>query len=248
MNEKYRLVIAYDGTHYAGWQIQPHSLSIQEKIQQTLEIFLRQPVKLIGSGRTDTGVHALGQVAHFEFPEKIDLYRFMGSANGLLPPDIRIKSIETAEPDFHAQYSALGKIYHYHLWLDRVQDPFQRLYSYHVNEKINIDLLQEAAKKFLGTHDFTAFANSAHHGSAAHDPIRTIIRLDVVPENGGVRLEFEADGFLYKMVRNITGTLIDVARGFRPMEDISEIFASRDRRMGSNAVPPQGLFLVKVIY
>lgn len=245
---KYRLLIAYDGTNYAGWQIQPHALTVQERIEQTLAIFLRQPIHLVGSGRTDTGVHASGQVAHFVYPHEIDLYKFLASANGLLPADIRIKAIDPVDPCFHARYSAIGKIYHYHLWLDRVQDPFHRLYSYHVHEKINVDLLYHATRAFLGTHDFTAFANSAHHGSAAHDPIRTITRLDVIPSTGGVRLEFEGNGFLYKMVRNITGTLIDVARGYLPLDDIPRIFTARDRRNASSAAPPQGLFLVQVIY
>ncbi len=247
-SHKYKLIIAYDGTAYNGWQIQPHSISVQETIQKALSIFLRQEIHIIGSGRTDTGVHALGQVAHFSISDEVDFFRFIASANALLPADIRIKSIEKVPGDFHAQYSAIGKIYHYHLWLDRVQDPFQRLYSTHIHEKIDLDLLKQAAIQFIGTHNFTSFANSAQCGSAARDPVRTLERLDVVPQQGGVRLEFEADGFLYKMVRNITGTLLEVAKGNMAVETIPHLLEIKDRKKAAQAAPPQGLFLMKVLY
>jgi tRNA pseudouridine38-40 synthase len=142
----------------------------------------------------------------------------------------------------------VGKIYHYHLHLDRILDPFHRLYSLHVFEKISIDKLYEGALSFIGTHDFTSFANEAHRGVASHDPIRTMKRLDIVPQEGGVRLEFEADGFLYKMVRNIVGLLLEVAARKRPVEDIPQIFEAKSRPQAGKAVPPHGLFLVKVLY
>ena len=202
-----RLTIAYDGTQYHGWQIQQNANAIQAILEQKIHIILREEVRVIGSGRTDAGVHAKGQVAHFKHGHPIQFYRFAGSLNGLLPRDIRILKAEEASPEFHAQYSALGKTYHYHLHLDRVLDPFDRLYSYHVREKIDLEKMREAAKLLLGTHDFTSFANEAHSGCAAYDPIRTLKKLDIVPQEGGVRLEMEADGFLYKMVRNIVGIL-----------------------------------------
>lgn len=244
----YKMTIAYDGTKYHGWQIQPNGVSIQEVLQNTLKIFLREEVLLIGSGRTDAGVHALGQVAHFKLSQEADLYRFLGSANGLLPHDIRIKDITAVSPIFHAQYSATGKTYHYHLYLDPIQDPFRRLYSLHVHEKIDLKILQQAMSCFIGTHDFTSFANSAHEGTAAHDAVRTIKRFDIVPEEGGLRLEIEADGFLYKMVRNIVGTLLEVAANKRSVNDILKILETKDRRLAGKAAPPHGLFLVKVDY
>lgn len=244
----YKLTIAYDGTHYHGWQIQPNGTSIQEKIQDALKTALRNEVQVIGSGRTDAGVHALGQVAHFKYDSEIDIYRLLASLNGLLPLDIRIKKIESVPLDFHAQYSALGKIYHYHLHLEQILNPFFRLYSLHVRERINLDLLKKASEHFLGTHDFTSFANEAHSGCAANDPIRTLKRLDIIPENGGIRLEFEADGFLYKMVRNIVGTLLEIASGKRSIEEIPFIFEAKDRRKAGKAAAPHGLFLVEVHY
>lgn len=242
------MIIAYDGSRYHGWQIQPNGQTIQEILQKNLAIILRKEVLVIGSGRTDAGVHALGQVANFYLNEKVDIFRLRASLNGLLPPDIRVKEIVESPLVFHAQYSAIGKTYHYHLHLDRVQDPFQRLYSFHVKEKINVDLLKEAVRLFVGTHDFTAFANENHLGSAANDAVRTMYRLDLIEQNGGVRLEFEADGFLYKMVRNITGTLLEIAAGKRSIKDVPKCFEKKDRRLTGQAAPAQGLFLVKVDY
>ena len=245
--KKYKILISYDGTIYGGWQVQPNSVSIQTLIQKALETILRSPIDLTGSGRTDAGVHALGQVAHFscatQNPEKL-LY----SVNSLLPGDIRLKTIEEVSDDFHARYSATGKVYHYHLHLDRILDPFTRLYSYHVLDKVKLPLLKEAAKLFVGTHDFLSFANEAHRGSASVDAVRNLKKLDVIEEEGGVRLEFMADGFLYKMVRNIVGTLIDVSCERIPLENIPTIFAEKDRRKAGFTAPPHGLFLVKVLY
>lgn len=248
MSHNYKLTIAYDGTLYSGWQVQPLGPTIQEMLQEKIAIILRREVVVIGSGRTDAGVHAMGQVAHFHYPEPLDLYRFHGSLNALLPSDIRVNEIIEVPLKFHAQYSAIGKIYHFHLHLSPVMDPFQRLYRLRVREKIDLSLLEAAAKLFVGTHDFTSFANEAHAGCAAHDAVRTIYRLDIVPQPGGVRLEFEGDGFLYKMVRNITGTLLEVASGKRPIDDINAIFAAKDRRRAGQAAAAQGLFLMHVHY
>lgn len=248
MPHNYKMIIAYDGTDYCGWQVQPNGLSIQEVLQKRMAVILRRDVVLIGSGRTDAGVHAMGQVTHFHFPDPIDLYRFSGSINSLLPKDIRVREVLEASPDFHAQYSALGKSYHYHLHLDRVLDPFQRLYRWHVRERICLDVLKKAAQLFVGVHDFTTFANESHAGSAAHDPVRTLRRLDVVEQPGGVRLEFEGDGFLYKMVRNITGTLLEIAAAKKSIEEVPILLRAKDRRRAGQAAPPQGLFLMRVDY
>ena len=244
----YKLLIAYDGTNYSGWQIQTNALSIQSLIEKALQTLLKHPTSVIGAGRTDAGVHAYGQVAHFCSAQKIDLPRMQASLNGLLPSDIRILNIELASDDFHARYSALSKEYHYHLHLDLVQNPLTRLYTYHVLHRTNITLLQEAATLFIGTHDFTSFASKALYGCAAKNPVRTISRLNVITVPGGLRLEFEGNGFLYKMVRNITGTLIDVACGKIPLENIPTIFAKKDRGLSGRIAPASGLFLKKVSY
>jgi tRNA pseudouridine38-40 synthase len=244
---RFKITIAYDGTQYGGWQIQPNAVSIQSLIEKALSTILRSPISIVGSGRTDAGVHARGQIAHFN-GEPLDLFRVFGSLNGLLPPDIRILKLEEAPEEFHARFSAVSKEYHYHLHLDPVIDPFKRLYAYHLHSPIDTALLTEAAKLFVGRHDFTSFANESAEGSAGKDAVRTISRLDVCKEPGGIRLEFEGEGFLYKMVRNITGTLLDVARGKLSIDDVVKIFRAKDRTKASSAAPPQGLFLIKVNY
>ena len=246
--QKYKLILAYDGTAYSGWQIQHNAVSIQALLEKALSTILRTPTPAVSSGRTDAGVHARGQVAHFITEATVNLSRLQLSLNGLLPADIRILSLEKAAPDFHARYSAISKEYHYHLHLERTTDPFKRLYAYHDYSPLDLEKMKRAASYFIGTHDFTTFANEASKGSAAKNPVRTITRLDLCLEPGGLRLEFEGDGFLYKMVRNITGTLLDVARGKITVESIPGLFEAKDRRQASPAAPPHGLFLMKVNY
>ncbi len=244
----YKLTIAYDGTSFGGWQIQPNSVSIQALIQGALEIILRTPTSVIGSGRTDAGVHALGQTAHFSAKDRIDVQKVMASLNGLLPSEIRILDLIEVTLEFHARFKAVSKVYHYRLHLERIANPFKIQYSYHVPHSVDLALLEETALLFLGTHDFTSFANEARRGSAAKDAVRTLHRLDLVPETGGVRLEFEGDGFLYKMVRNIVGTLLDVGAGKITKDQISAILKAKDRRQAGRAAPPHGLYLVEVKY
>lgn len=248
LQHNYKMVIAYDGTFYSGWQIQDNAPSIQQHLQEAIKIVLKTDVNVIGSGRTDSGVHALGQVANFKHSDEIDLFRFFASLNALLPKDIRVIKIEKAPLKFHAQHSALSKTYHYHIRLNRIQDPFKRLYSFHVREKIDLDLLKQAAALFIGTHDFASLANEAHSGCAAYDSIRTMQEINLVLQEEGIRLEFKADGFLYKMVRNIVGTLLEVAAHKRAIETIPPLFDTKDRRKAGMAAPPHGLFLMQVDY
>ncbi len=241
---RYKITISYDGTGYAGWQVQKNGQAIQPLIQKAIETFLRAPINLTGSGRTDAGVHAHGQTAHFDSDIPFELKRALLSFNALLPPDIRILEIEPVDSAFHARYSAKSKIYHYYLHLSPVLDPFSNLYSHQVFGPFDPHAIKEGAQRFLGTHDFTAFANTGKKQGG----IRTIYRLDIVEKKGGIRLEFEGNGFLYKMVRNITGTLLDVASKKITLDEIGKILASRDRRKAGAAVPAKGLFLVEVRY
>lgn len=241
---RYKLTIAYDGTHYCGWQVQANGTSIQSLVQKALETALRHPTDLTGSGRTDAGVHARGQTAHFDTDQ--DTSRLILSLNALLPPDIRIFRIDPVSSDFHARYSAKGKVYHYHLHLDPVADPFKKLYCHQVFGKFDLKRLKDGIFYFLGTHDFISFANVKEEIQT--DTVRTIDRIDVVEEKGGIRLEFEGEGFLYKMVRNITGTLIDIAAGRMEPSDVEKILQQKDRKRAGMAAPAQGLFLHEVKY
>jgi tRNA pseudouridine38-40 synthase len=246
--KNFKLLISYDGTNYSGWQIQPNALTIQELLQNTLRKILREEIYVIGSGRTDKGVHALGQVANFHLTKDISLRTLLYALNGTLPKDIRIQSIEEVPLDFHSQYSAKGKIYHYHLWTDRVLEPTRRFFVHHVQGSFNKNKLKEAAFYFIGKKDFSAFANKATEGSAGKNPVRTISRLDVVEKSSELCLEFEGDGFLYKMVRNIVGTLLDAAQGKIEVSHIGDILLSKDRKKAGKSAPAQGLFLMKVHY
>lgn len=245
---KYKLLLAYDGTHYQGWQVQPNGISIQALVEQALSTALRIPTTVVGSGRTDSGVHALGQVAHFSHDSPFDPAKLLYSLNGLLPPDVRVLSLTSAAPDFHARYSAKGKVYRYYLQPHEKHNPFKRLYSYHLPYSIDREELIKATKQMIGTHDFTSFSNEAHRGSAARNPVRTLSRLDFIEDDADMYLEFEADGFLYRMVRNLMGTLLDCARGKLPVEQIPHIFACKDRKAAPPCIPPHGLFLLHVHY
>ncbi len=244
----YKLIIAFAGTKYSGWQIQSNGTSVQGLLQNAIRILIKEDVKLSGSGRTDAGVHAKGQTAHFKCSSPIDIYRFFGSLNALLPDDISILEIVEVPLEFHSRYWAVSKTYHYHLHLAPVESPFNRLYSWHIREKFDIEKLKEAAKLLVGTHNFTSFANDSDSGCAGRNPIRTMHCIKVVTEGQSVRLEYTADGFLYKMVRNLTGTLVEIGKGRRPVEDIVLILALKDRSKAGISAPAQGLFLVNVEY
>ncbi len=243
---KYQLKIAYDGTNYSGWQVQPNSISIQGLIEKALQTLLKENVRLIGAGRTDAGVHAKGQVAHFCTDIALDCTLMIHALNGMLPSAIRIKEFNPAHPLFHSQYSAISKEYHYHLWLDKVMDPCLCLYRHHFCYKnFSLELLKKGAEHFVGTHDFTTFTNI---GGNTKSNVRTLFRLDTVEQEGGVRLEFQGNGFLYKMVRNIVGTLLEVATQKRAITDIPELLLANDRKKAAAAAPAKGLFLMKINY
>lgn len=244
----YKLTIAYDGTNYAGWQVQNTGLGIQEVIQKPLSQLLKGKTDLTGSGRTDAGVHALGQTAHFHTEKPLDIFRFHYALNSLLPNDIRIVEMEEISLDFHARYKTTGKIYVYNLRLTPVQNPLRRLYSWHVRTpNFSLPLMQEAANKLIGTHDFKGFASESHSGVASYDSIRTMKRVDIVVGDE-TTITFEADGFLYKMVRNLVGTLVDIGRGQLPPDTIERVLNEKDRRLAGQAAPAQGLFLQQVLY
>jgi len=244
--KKYSLTIAYDGTHYHGWQIQSHKITIQEVLEGTLEQILRHRVHVVGSGRTDSGTHALGQVAHFASDQAIDGEKVLFSLNALLPSDIRILALDEVDAAFHARFDATGKTYHYHF--ATLDCPFKRAYSLCLPRRFDQERLHEALDFFVGTHDFTSFANAPSEGSVAKNGVRTLRRLDLTEEEGGFRLEFEGSGFLYKMVRNIVGTLLEVGRGKRSVQEVEEILAACDRRCAGQAAPAHGLFLMNVSY
>lgn len=244
----YKMAISYDGTFYFGWQTQLNKITIQATIEKSIKIILQKDIKIIGAGRTDAKVHANCQVANFFINEILDISNFLYRLNSLLPKDIRILKIEKTNLSFHSRFSAKTKIYRYHLSLIDIQSPFSRNYAYKPIYKIDKKLLKEATKHFMGTNNFSSFANSQNMGSAKANPIKTIYRIDLIETLDGLILEFEGDGFLYKMIRNIVGTLLDVASKKLPIGNIIKIIKAKDRKKASSPVPGHALFLHKITY
>lgn len=245
---RYKMIIAYDGTNYSGWQVQPNALAIQAVIEAAFEKLYHKPIAVFGSSRTDAGVHALAQTAHFTLDAPADIKKLLYSLNGIIPHDIRIKEILPMPINFHARFHSKRKTYHYHLHCHLFHEPWKRLYSYHVRHRFDITKVKEAIPHFIGTHNFKAFANENEKGAAKNKPIKTIYDIRLIEEPGGYRLEFEGSGFLYKMVRNIVGALLECAKGKLSPDAIPILIASQDRKIAPRAAPAHGLFLVKVDY
>ncbi|KAL9363871.1 hypothetical protein Peur_041744 [Populus x canadensis] len=251
---KWRLLISYDGTHYKGWQFQQTPPTIQcilEKALTRATKLERKDLHLVGASRTDGGVHAWGQVAHFVTPFNYDsLDSIHAALNGLLPPDIRVREISAVVPEFHARFSAKGKTYHYKIFNDAVMDPFQRLYAYHVTHKLNAAVMREAANHFIGTRDFSAFVNSSRNDGVPN-PVKTIFRFDIIKMGALLQLEVEGSGFMYRQVRNMVALLLQIGKEAIAPDIVPKILATRDRKELAKytlAAPPHGLCLVAVKY
>ncbi len=243
-----KLTVAYDGTNYHGFQEQRGTglATIQEVLESTLGKIAKTPVQIIGAGRTDAGVHAQGQVVNFRserWPvptEKIHL-----AMNTLLPEDIKVLKAEDVPPDFHSRFSATAKTYRYSIYHHRVMSPLHRLYCYHEPRLLDIEAMKEGAKYLLGTHDFKCFQAQ---GTPVKDTVRTLYRAEIIEAPPVIHLYLRGNGFLYNMVRIITGTLLEIGMGKIKPEEIGQIIASRDRTQAGTTVPPQGLCLMDVEY
>jgi tRNA pseudouridine38-40 synthase len=246
MQKKFKLVIEYDGTAYHGWQRQKSDRSIQAEIEKALAVMTRQTVPLAASGRTDAGVHALGQVAHFVCETAIEPEAFFLGLNSLLPEDIVVKACENVPVDFHARYDARRKTYRYRILNRTAPTAIDSRYVWHIRQKLQIGTMRAAAIHVVGRHDFKAFEGT---GSPRTSTVRTVFRaqLDQGAKDGLV-FEIEGDGFLRYMVRNIVGTLVEVGRGKITPSDFKSILESKDRTRAGATAPPQGLFLVAVDY
>lgn len=248
-----KLTIAYDGRPYRGWQSQACGQTVQDVILRALNEIAKQPVDLQGAGRTDAGVHALAQTAHFDAPVEISMnpYNWVPALNSKLPATIRIMSCEEVPADFHSRFSAVGKIYHYDLSTDPVLPPLKAGLAWHLPRLLDPDVLRQALETFLGTHDFHAFA--AYRGNEGPDTDwqRTIHRADVTTLPDGYRVTYEGDGFLYKMVRLLTGAAVHTAQGRMRLDELSSLLnqpASLPLGKSPLCAPSDGLYLERVIY
>ena len=242
-----RLTLEYEGTNYHGWQAQTGSglATIQETLEKALSTLTHAPVKVNGSSRTDAGVHALGYVCNVVTCSPIPPAAWAPALNHLLPKDIRVLSSEEAAPDFHARFSSTGKIYSYRILNRRAPSALYRHAAWHVNLRLNMRAMRSAAEHLIGQHDFSAFRAA---GCSAGSPIRTLKPIIIKKSADMVELRLEADSFLQYMVRNITGTLVEVGRGrFRP-EEVKQMLLSRDRTTAGRTAPAHGLYLVRVLY
>lgn len=242
-----KLTLAYDGTAYAGWQMQAGGRpTIQGVVQEVLRRILQEPVHLIGSGRTDAGVHALAQVAHVRTDAILPVTRLQHALNSLLPSDIVVTGLEEAPRTFHARFAAKTKRYRYRLVTGPVVLPFERCYVHHVRRHLNVAVMRREAMALRGRHDVRAFHRS---GRPVADTRRTIVEACVIRRDPShLDIDIEADGFLYMMVRSIVGTLLDVGRGSRPAGTVARILKTQDRRLVGPTAPAKGLCLVGVTY
>lgn len=244
-----KLTIAYDGTAYSGWQYQPQQRTVQGVLEDALNRITGEAIRTVASGRTDAGVHALGQVVSFSTESRLSAEIFQRALNAELPIDVAVQSAEEVRQGFHATHDALRKRYRYTIHDGPVRDVFRLRYAWHIHERLDADAMDRAARYLLGTHDFCSFQTA---GSERTTTVRTIFDIEVRRGRAGesdlVTTEVEADGFLYNMVRSIMGTLVDVGRGARPESWVCEALAARNRCAAGRTAPAQGLFLVRVEY
>lgn len=247
MSRRLKLIVAYDGRGFAGWQSQSHRNTIQDHLERALERISGKAVRVHGAGRTDAGVHALAQCAHVDLADsRLSAARWTGALNARLPPTIRVLRCRYVSKDFHARLSAKGKIYRYRIWSAPVLPPFEHASAWHIARPLNLEVLRTAAKSFVGTHDFASFA--ANRGKRETSTIRTIYSVHVRQSGSCLTIEFDGDGFLYKMVRLIVGSLVKYALGKLPAQNLTDRLASAHVGSARFAAPPEGLFLVRVRY
>ena len=242
---RWKCVCAYDGTSFAGWQSQAGGTAIQDVIEARLNQIFKTTLRIHGSGRTDAGVHAQGQVFHFDAHWPHAPAKLLAAFRSGLPDSIQIKSVVTTAPDFHARFGAKGKRYDYHVHLGDA-DPFTRSYAWVVFKPLDVSMMKAAAAILCGRHDFRAF--TALNGPEREDTVRDLRRLDIVRRGRRLRITAEADGFLYKMVRSLAGVLVAVGEGRISPADVKSILQGRARIPAVQTAPPQGLFLTKVFY
>ena len=242
---QYTFILEYDGTNYHGWQLQPNAVTLQAKLEAVLARLFNEPIRVRAAGRTDTGVHALGQVVSFHTPHERDLFRLQGSINALLPSDMAVKQLELTSETFNPRRDARSRTYRYQMWNQPSRSAIWARYSWHIPITLDIPAMNQAAFLLVGDHDFSSFQGS---DSVEHDPLRTVLRSNVRQDVDFLIYDVEARSFLRHMVRNIVGTLFDVGRGVLSVEEFAQILAARDRTQAGQTAPPQGLFLVEVKY
>ena len=247
MKQKKRIgiVVAYDGTNYSGWQIQPNGVTIQGILNETLSSLLGEPIEVMGASRTDAGVHALGNVAVFDTTTRIPGEKISYALNQFLPEDIRIQLSEEVEPDFHPRYCDSEKTYQYRILNRRFPVPTERLYSYFYHYSLDVEKMREATSYVIGQHDFASFCGA---GAQVRSTVRTITAMEVFREGDMITIQVSGTGFLYNMVRILAGTLIEIGNGQYPPERMEEILKACSREAAGPTAPAHGLTLMGIRY
>ena len=241
-----RIFVAYDGTNYCGWQIQPNGITIEEKLNKALNRLTGEDIRVIGASRTDSGVHALGNAAVFDTESPIPPERFSYALNQRLPEDIVVVKSDEVPLDWHPRYQDnISKTYEYHIYNAQMPNPLKTRYCTFVSFPLDIGAMREGAKYLIGAHDFVSFCNVR---TDVEDTVRTIYSLDILPVGDEITIRIQGNGFLYNMVRIIVGTLVRVGRGFYTPEQVQEILEAKNRKAAGVTAPPQGLFLVGIEY
>lgn len=243
--KRYKMTVEYLGTKYSGWQCQARGVGVQQIIEKALSDFFGKKIKIHGSGRTDKGAHASGQVAHFDIDTKINPYNIIRAVNIKLPDDIQIQSLEIVDDNFHSQYDAKSKVYEYRAYISKFERPILEIDSARIIPPVDINLIIEKAKLLVGTHDFKAFCAV---GSPIKDTVRTIYSLDVQQEGDEIIFTIEGNGFLYNMIRIIVGTLIFIGKGTIESDAIENMLKCGNRELGGKTYAAKGLRLVEVKY
>jgi tRNA pseudouridine38-40 synthase len=245
--DRLRLTIAYDGASFSGWQSQPNGNAAQDHLSIAFCQILGTAPKIHGAGRTDAGVHAMAQVAHVDVPKgKFSREVWLAALNAHLPREIRVLQCRLATPDFHARFSARGKTYRYRIWNATFLHPLEVDRSWHIPRQLSIDVMRDAAAAFVGTHDFAAFA--ANRGTPSESTVRTISSISVRRKSSLITLDYSGDGFLYRMVRLLTGSIVQVALGRHDLAWLEDLLGEPKGKKSHHLAPASGLYLVKVKY
>lgn len=240
-----RLVLAYDGTPFLGWQVQPQGPTVQSVLQEALARITGHQTTVKGSGRTDAGVHALGQVANFHTTSRMAPPAFVAALNSMLPPEIAALAADEVDSSFDAQFSSVEKTYRYRIFNSSTKSPFEHGISWRIPREINVESMRDSATQLIGERDFSSFRAV---GCVASSPIRMMRSIIISRDGAIITIELTADGFLRHMVRNIVGTLVGVGRGRFSTDDFAAIVQARDRTRAGIAAPPHGLYLLRVVY
>lgn len=243
--KRVKLTVAYDGTNYCGWQVQPNGITVQEVLNQCLSEFTGENIETIGASRTDAGVHALGNVAVFDTEMRMPGDKFSFALNQRLPEDIRIQKSEEVDADFHPRYVKSQKTYEYRILNCRFPIPTERFYSHFTYIPLDVDKMKEAASYLIGEHDFKSFCGT---GAQVKTTVRTVKEIQIEKSGDRITIRITGEGFLFNMVRIIAGTLMDIGGGLYPPEKMKEILEAKDRKKAGPTAPARGLTLMKIQY